>query len=117
MVREGGAAALVDVVGARVGLWNSAASAILARREIGVARGHGGIEPMWAHFGGVTPSSTYTVRIVWPGGDEVSQQVIPASVSTTIGSTTIAQMLSVTQEDQTRARVVRWREVSSVDDE
>ncbi len=117
MVREGENNALVDVVGARVELWNSDASSILARREIGVARGFGGIEPMWAHFGGVDPAQTYTVRIVWPGGDEVSQQVVPGSVSTTIGSTTIAQMLSVTQADQTRARVIRWREVSSVDDE
>ncbi len=116
LVEPGDNTALVDVVGARVELWDAGGSAVLARREIGVARGFGGIEPMWAHFGGVDPALTYTVKAVWPGGIESTQQIVPGSVSTAFGSVTVAQMLTMTNPGKARARVIRWREVSSVDE-
>lgn len=116
LVEKGENNADVDVVGARVELRSSDGSSILARRDIGVARGFGGVEPLWAHFGGVNPKATYTVKVVWPGGSESTQQVTPGSVSTTIKSTTISQMLTMTNEGSARARVIRWREVSSVDE-
>jgi len=115
-VRPGDGGVEIDVVGARVELWDSSGSSILARRDVGVARGLGGTEPMWAHFGGVDPALTYSVRVVWPGGGEATETVVPGSVSTTFGGVTVDQLLTLTQEIETRARVVRWREVSSVDD-
>jgi hypothetical protein len=115
-VRPGENEVAVDVIGARIELWTADGSAILARRDVGVARGYGGIEPVWAHFGGVDPSGTYTLRVVWPGGDEVTREVTPGSVSTTIGGTTIAQMVTIVQEDRGRPRVLEWHEVSVVDE-
>ncbi|MBN2561238.1 MAG: VCBS repeat-containing protein [Phycisphaerae bacterium] len=81
-------------VGVRVELWDAAGTTFLARREIGVARGYGGTEPMWAHFGGITNTQIYTVKVHFVGGWS-SQTVVPASVSTTIGGTVIQQMLTV----------------------
>jgi len=83
-------------VGVRVELWNALGTVFLARREIGVARGYGGIEPMWAHFGGLTNNVPYLVKVRFVGGWS-STTVVPASTSTTIGSTIIRQMLTVSE--------------------
>lgn len=80
--------------GVRVDLLDSSGSVLLARRDVGVARGFGGTEPMWLHFGGVTPSTTYTVKVYWNGGAK-TYSVVPQNASTTIGATTIAQMLTI----------------------
>ena len=71
---------------------------------------------MWAHFEGVDPALTYSVRVVWPGGGEATVQVVPGSVSTSFGAVTVDQLLTLTETTQARARVVRWSEVSSVDE-
>jgi len=102
-------------VGIRVELWNAAGTTFLARREIGTARGYGGAEPMWVHFGGVSNSSAYQVKVYFTGesvDEPYCATVVPGSVSTTIGDTTIAQMLTVEEPPQgVGVKVIRWREV------
>ncbi len=94
-------------VGVRVELYESDGTTFLARREIGVARGYGGSEPIWVHFGGVTKSSTYVVKVHFASGvQEVT--VVPQSVSTTIGATVINQMVTVQERGP---RIGLWREV------
>ena len=94
-------------IGVRVDLYDAAGTTFLARREIGVARGFGGTEPVWLHFGGVDPATTYTVKVHLVGGvKDVS--VVPSAVSTTIGATTIPQMLTI---EETAAKIVSWQEV------
>ncbi len=98
-------------IGTRVELY-TAAGAFVARRDIGVARGYAGTEPLWAHFGGVTAGSGYTLKVYFKSG-VVTQSVTPEAASTTIGSRTISQMVTV-QEPAVLpdVRVVRWRETS-----
>ncbi len=99
-------------VGVRVELWDSAGETRLARRDLGVARGYGGTEPVWAHFGGVNPAATYTVKVFFANrsaDDPHRVSVVPAAVSTTIGGTVIPQMLTV--EEPPGVRILRWREV------
>ncbi|HKQ50655.1 MAG TPA: VCBS repeat-containing protein [Phycisphaerae bacterium] len=95
-------------IGTRVELWNAAGTTLLARRDIGVARGFGGTEPQWAHFGGVTPTSTYQVKVHFVSG-VLTKTVVPASTSTTIGSTVIPKMLTVSESNP--AKVIKWNEV------
>lgn len=104
----------VAVVGARIELFDAQGER-LGRREVGVARGFGGAEPMWAHFGGVEPDEAHTVRITWPGGDTSTTPVVPAEASTAFGVRVVDQMLTVVREPETRVRVVRWREISPTD--
>lgn len=100
-------------IGVRVELWSGDGSSFIARREIGVARGYGGIEPLWLHFGGVDPDQTYTIRVYFTRGFVYTGQVTPALASTTIGSTTIPQMLTIDEaEVRTGARVVEWKEIT-----
>ena len=76
-----------------------------------MARGYGGAEPMWIHFGGLTNTTTYTVKVHFdsrPADDPETLAVVPANTSTTIGSTTIPQMLTV---EEPPARIIHWREV------
>ncbi len=94
-------------VGVRVELYEADGITFVARREMGVARGYGGSEPIWVHFGGVTKSNTYVVKVYFASGvQEVTE--VPQSVSTTIGSTVINQMLTVQER---KPRISRWREV------
>ena len=97
-------------IGTRLELLDASATTLLGTREVGTARGLGGTEQLWAHFGGVDPATTYTLRVVWPGGETESVAVTPNAVSTTIGSQTIAQMISL-EAPAGGARFVRWREV------
>lgn len=84
-------------------------------RQLGTARGFGGTEPLWAHFGGVDPAGSYTLRIT-AQGRTVNVPVVPGSVSTTIGSTTIRQMLTVDESALPQGmKIIRWREVSSAE--
>ena len=95
-------------VGSRVELWNATNTKFLQRRDLGTARGLGQ-EPLIAHFGGIDPKATYTIRVV-NGRRSITQTVVPGAASTTIGSTVIPQM--VTLKETSTMRVVRWREVS-----
>lgn len=100
-------------VGVRVELWSQDGSAYLGRREIGAARGFGGTEPMWAHFGGVDPGVPYMVKAFFTGGFVYEGIVTPGDVSTTIGATTIEQMLTIDESEvRASARIVEWDEIA-----
>ncbi|MFO0974060.1 MAG: VCBS repeat-containing protein [Phycisphaerae bacterium] len=109
---KGAGGANKAAIGTRVELWNAANTTFIARRDLGVARGLG-TEPLWAHFGGVTPSTTYTVRVYYPGQTTaVTQTVVPSATSSTIGSTTIPKMLTI---QQTGIKIIKWRDVPNPD--
>jgi len=95
-------------IGARVELLAADGETLLARRDIGVARGFAGAEPLWAHFGGVDPGATYVVRAHF-GDRPVAVEVQPALASTVIGARTIPQMLTI-EEPRPALRLIRWRE-------
>ncbi|MCB9857453.1 MAG: VCBS repeat-containing protein [Phycisphaerales bacterium] len=109
----GGGGTNVAAVGVRVELWNAAGTVRLGRRDIGVARGFGGTEPMWAHFGGVDVFTTYTLK-VWfhsrDNSDPLVVSVVPKTAYTTINKQTISQMITV-QESEVRKKILFWREV------
>jgi hypothetical protein len=96
-------------VGVKVELYDGTATTLLARRDVLTARGYGGTEPPWLHFGGVAPASTYVVRVHFRTG-AVDVPVVPRNVSTTIGTVTIPQMLTVV-EPQPQIQVIQWQEV------
>jgi len=98
-------------VGVRVELWDAAGAELLQRRDIGAARGFGGSEPLWAHFGGVDPAATYRVRAFFRTGT-IEAAVVPGAVSSLIGSTTVPQMVTI-EEPVTALRVTGWREVEA----
>lgn len=103
----------VAAIGVRIELWNSAGTIRLGRRDIGVARGFGGVEPLWAHFGGVDAATTYLLKVWLHSRDNdnpLEVNVTPNTASTTIGSVTIPQMITV-QESDIRKRILFWREV------
>lgn len=81
--------------GVRVELFEADGATFLARRETGTQHG-ASVEPLWAHFGGVVPSETYVVKTYFRSGT-VTSTIVPSAVSTTIGATTIDQMLTVTE--------------------
>jgi len=100
-------------VGVRIDVWDAAGTTFLARREIGTARGYGGAEPMWAHFGGLTNSSTYTVKVYFhsrANDEPYAVSVVPSAASTTIGATVIPQMLTV-EEPNTQKKILHWTEI------
>lgn len=101
-----------DVAGAgvRIDLYDATGEIFLGRREVGTARGYGGTEPLWAHFGGVDPTSEYVVKAYFNSGVQTAV-VVPGEVSTTIGSATIDQMVTLTEPPQNAVRVVHWREI------
>lgn len=100
-------------VGVRVELWSQDGSTYLGRREIGTARGYAGTEPLWLHFGGVNKNAEYTIKAYFTGGFVYEGKVTPAQVSTTIGATTINQMLTIDESlVRSSARVVQWNEVA-----
>ncbi|MEZ6244031.1 MAG: FG-GAP-like repeat-containing protein [Phycisphaerales bacterium] len=109
-------AAIIEQVGVHVELWDQTMTTMLARRDIGVARGFGGSEPVWAHFGGVDPGLTYNVKVIWPGGDETVAEVMPGAAQTTFGSVTVPQMLTINGQTAS-LRVTRWREVKAISDD
>jgi hypothetical protein len=88
---------------------------LLGRREVGNARGLGGIEPLRAHFGGVEHDGRYTLRVTWPGGATSEHAVTPASASTAFGGVEVPGLVTVRRELRGTTRVVRWREVSPSD--
>jgi hypothetical protein len=68
----------------------------------GTARGLGGQRPLIAHFGGVSPSTTYTLRVYFVGG-----------VQTFTVTTTIPGLFTAVEAASGPAVVVvRWREVA-----
>lgn len=99
-------------VGVVVELYDATGSTYLGRRTIGAARGLGGTEPFWAHFGGIDPDATYVVRARFADG-VVEAEVTPGTVTSEIGGRTVSRLLTVVEPPATGGgRVVRWREVS-----
>ena len=102
-------------IGVRVELRSEDGSALLARRDIGVARGFGGTEPLWLHFGGVDPAATYTLRVHFQDFT-YDAQVVPGGATTMIGATVIPQMVTLDEALIAPApRIVRWREVAPIE--
>jgi hypothetical protein len=100
-------------VGARVELWDAGNTTFLQRRELATARGIGGCNPLWAHFGGVNPSATYTVRVI-SGGQSYAAQVQPATATTVIGGRTLARFYTFQEAALAPVvEVIRWHEVSA----
>jgi hypothetical protein len=103
-------------IGTRIELLN-ANGELLGVREIGQATGYAGQQPLWAHFGGVNPEETYTIRAHFVTGP-VEATFTPTKTSTTIGGTTIERMVTIEEPaPPARARIIRWQEVSASDDE
>ena len=83
----------------------------LQRRDLGLARGFGGTEPLEAHFGGIEPGVDYELwvylargvtRVPFTGGD----------VRTEINGQTFERLLVVTETDILPIRqIVRWGEM------
>lgn len=99
-------------IGTRVELWNANGTVRLGRRDVGNARGFGGTECTWLHFGGLTPTATFKLKVYWASRgatDPYVVDVIPNGVTTTIGSTTIQQMVTVTEPN--KSKVIQWSEV------
>ncbi|MCG8406316.1 MAG: VCBS repeat-containing protein [Phycisphaerales bacterium] len=112
IVGRGGGGTNKPAVGVRIDLYDATGTNFLARRDIGVARGYGGSEPLWAHFGGVDPSQQYKLRVYLhslANNAPYEVDVVPQNVSTTIGSTTIPQMITI--QEARKRRILFWREV------
>jgi len=97
-------------VGTRVELYEADGTTLVGRRDIGTARGFGGTEPLWAHFGGVDPQNSYLLRVHFVSGTR-ELVVVPEDVETIIGATTIPQMITVEEAAAGQMRVIQWAEV------
>lgn len=97
-------------IGTRVELLDPVTGALVARRDIGLARSNGS-DPLWAHFGGVDPARAYTVR-VWFNSGLVDTEVVPMHATTIVGPRTVAQAVTVQEPPRGPTRVVRWQEVA-----
>jgi hypothetical protein len=107
-VGSGGGATNVQGVGQRVLLLDAAGN-IIARRDLGSARGIG-TEPVIAHFGGVDPTTKYFVR-VYSKGKAYTTTVTPNAASTKIGANTFQQMLTITEASlKPPLRITSWTE-------
>jgi hypothetical protein len=97
-------------IGTRVELWDATNTQFLQRRDVGLAKGAGGMTPLWVHFGGVDENTTYTLR-VWGRGTIYSVPVTPAAASTTFTSGTRQRFYTFDENVHApRVRVVQFRE-------
>ena len=109
----GGGATNRAAIGVRVDIFDETGTVFLQRRDVGVARGFGGTEPLWLHFGGLNRDTRYTVKVHFhnrPNDLPFAVSVIPRFVSTTIGLRTIQQMLTI---EERALRIKKWREIRS----
>jgi hypothetical protein len=114
LIGAGRRATNTAAIGVRVDLYAADGVTFLARREVGVARGYGGTEPLWAHFGGLDAALSYVVRAHFVTG-EIEVPVIPQTASSLIGGTIVDQMLTIEEPDPSEnLRVVEWREVDPI---
>ncbi len=98
-------------IGVRVDLYDSTGSTLLARRDVGCARGYAGSGGLWVHFGGIQPDAEYVVRAHFVTGTQ-EVHVIPSQTTTTIGDLEIAQMLTVDEADSAQSlQMVHWQEM------
>jgi hypothetical protein len=97
-------------IGTRVELWDATNTQFLQRRDVGLAKGAGGMTPLWVHFGGVDENTTYTLR-VWGRGTIYSVPVTPAAASTTFTSGTRQRFYTFDENVHApRVQVVQFRE-------
>lgn len=94
-------------IGTRVELWSADGSQFLMRRDVGTARG-GGVEPLWLHFGGVSPQTAYELRVYFRSGVR-KVPVTPGQVATNINGRVIPQMITV--EEPVGVKIIQWSEV------
>jgi VCBS repeat protein len=107
LVGAGDGATNVAGVGTRVELLGAQTRSFLARRDIASTNGSGA-GPFWLHFGGVDPAQSYIVRVHFLSGvREVA--VVPSQVTTQIGSTIIAQMVTIKEAGGGGRRVTQWK--------
>jgi hypothetical protein len=99
VVGRGAGALNMAGIGARVELWDEAGKNLLARRDVALSQGLGGMDTNWVHFGGTTWNDTYLVRVFGPGGYSFQQKVTPGKESTTIGSNTISNMVTMDERE------------------
>jgi hypothetical protein len=98
-------------IGTRVELWDASNTQFLQRRDVGLAKGAGGMTPLWVHFGGVDENTTYTLR-VWGRGTVYSVPVTPGTASTTFPSGTRQRFYTFDENVHApRVQVVQYREV------
>lgn len=93
----------LDGIGSRVELWNSTGTTLYAVREVSGGEGYGSQAPHIVYFGlasawGGGPG-TYKIKVKFTSGSQVVvDNVTPASVSITIGGTTVNQTIEVTEQ-------------------
>ncbi len=95
-------------VGVRIDLLSADGSALLARRDIGGARGFGGQEPLQAHFGGLDPDAEYLLRAHGANGSVTETRVTPAAASAEFGARTIPGLVLLREAGGARRRLVGW---------
>ncbi|MBX3396476.1 MAG: VCBS repeat-containing protein [Phycisphaerae bacterium] len=113
LIGRGEGATNCAAVGVRVELWSASGKTYLGRRDIGTARGFSGTEPLWAHFGGVNPNTSYKLKIYFDSRSVTDPYVVsvtPSAASTTIGARVIPQMITIT-EPNPKKRVMSWSEL------
>lgn len=99
-------------VGVRIDL-RDRSGRFLQRRDLGLARGFGGTEPLEAHFGGVEDGERYVLWVYFSGGVQ-RVPFVAGAVSSEIGGNTIDGLLLVVETDLMPVRqVVRWGEMSA----
>ncbi len=101
--------------GVTIRLYDATGNTYLGRRELGAARGIASTEPLIAHFGISNPASKYIVKVHARGRDH-SIEVRPSTTTSIVNGLTVAQTLTINEEDLKPAlRVVRWREVAAAE--
>ena len=111
----------VRVIGAGAGGTNAAAIGVrlelldanggfLASRTIGRARGMG-VGELWAHFGGIDPDATYTLRAHFHAGPK-DFEIVPSSAESTFPSGARRAVVTLREHDLQQRRVIRWQQVS-----
>lgn len=97
-------------IGTRVELWDSTNTQFLQRRDIGLAKGAGGMTPLLAHFGGVNENTQYTLRI-WGRGTIYSVPVTPSTATTVFSSGTRTRFFTFDENARApRVVVTEYRE-------
>ncbi|QYK47256.1 MAG: VCBS repeat-containing protein [Phycisphaeraceae bacterium] len=114
LVGAGPGATNTSAVGVVVELYDESGSRLIGKRTIGGARGLGGSDPHWAHFGGVEPKSNYLVRAHFRSGI-IEAIAMPGDVSSEFGGVSVPRVLTITEPSPRGGslRVVRWREIGT----
>lgn len=104
--------AFMDDLRATVELWDSTNTTFIQQRRIGVQRGTAA-EPFIAHFGGVNPALTYTVRVYTAGlpGNLFTTTLVPTANQVTVGANTSPQTARIVLPALGLRRIRNWVQV------